>query len=302
MSLFFARWSWLAAALLLVLTGSPIQGAPADSGGDAKKSEITPAEKIKKALDQVSDLDISDQPLHLALAQLKEQTKVNFVLDRVTIANMGVDPEQTPVNVKLQNVKLRSALRTMLGQYNLSYAIINDTVVVTSEDMAMHRQLRQRVNVDFDRVQLGAALKQLARETATNMVVDPRTLKESQAPVTLSLEDVPLEMAVRLMAEMAGLRPVRMGNVLFVTSKATAAELRLDPDVNPNMPGVPQEQFLVPGLGRIGIGGIGGVVPGGIPPAPQVVPVPPPPPADSKPNDPAAPAPDRAVPAPKPPQ
>ena len=44
--------------------------------------------------------------------------------------------------------------------------------------------------------------------------------------MTLPLEDVPLETAVRLLAEMAGLKPVRVGNTLFVTKKEIAADLR----------------------------------------------------------------------------
>ena len=46
----------------------------------------------------------------------------------------------------------------------------------------------------------------------------------------MRLEDVPLETAVRLLAEMAGLKPVRVGNTLFVTRKELAAEMRNDPD------------------------------------------------------------------------
>src|SRR5206468_617092 len=106
---------------------------------------------------------------------------------------------------------------------------IGDTVIVTTEDMAMLRQVRQRVNLDLTKVELAAALKQLARETATNLILDSRTEKEAKQPVSIQLEDVPLETAVRLMAEMAGLKPVRVGNVLFVTKKETANELRADP-------------------------------------------------------------------------
>ena len=53
--------------------------------------------------------------------------------------------------------------------------------------------------------------------------------KEAKAPVSIQLEDVPLETAVRLLAEMAGLKPVRVGNVLFVTKKETANELAPTP-------------------------------------------------------------------------
>jgi hypothetical protein len=169
--------------------------------------------------------------LDLAIGQLGEQTKINFVIDRLTIQQQGIDLQGSPVTLKLQGVKLRTALRSMLGQYNLSYAIVGEAIHITSEDMAMFKQMKQRVSVDLDREQMGKALARLAKETATNLLVDARVLKDSQTPVTLQLDDVPLETAVRLMAEMAGLKPVRVGNVLFVTSKTNAIEMRADTDL-----------------------------------------------------------------------
>ena len=63
--------------------------------------------------------------------------------------------------------------------------------------------------------------------------MDARAEKEAQGAVSLQLQDVPLETAVRLLAEMAGLKPVRVGNTLFVTRKELAAEMRNDPDFAP---------------------------------------------------------------------
>ena len=116
------------------------------------------------------------------------------------------------------------------------------------------RQLRQRVSVDWDDIQFTKALKDLAKETATNLVLDPRQAKKAaDVRVSMKLDDVPLETAVRLMAEMAGLKPARMGNVLFVTSEERAEKLK-DAEHPAAMPGI---------MGGIGIGGggIGGVVP-----------------------------------------
>jgi hypothetical protein len=276
---------WLAALLVVALLLTPALAAPAASAAEAKKTEY-PAEKIKKALDQTTDLEITDQPLHLAVNQLREQTKVNFVIDRQVIALMGMDPEQMPVNVKVQNTKLRSGLRSMLGQYQLTYAIVGDAVVITTEDMAIYRQLRQRVNVDCDRTQFGDALKDLARQAGTNLLLDPRVHKDAQTPVTLQLDDVPLETAVRLMCEMADLKPVRMGNVLFVTNKGRAAELRQEPDLFPAPQPNPNEGIVIPGIGTIpGLGGLGGGIKAV--PVPAVPPLPvPPPPADEKPAKP----------------
>ncbi len=223
-----------AAALAWALAGAaPAAPLPAD-----KPDASNPADKLRKELDRLISIEFDQQPLHLAVNQLHEQTKVNFVLDRFTLGQMNVDPEQTNVSLRLKDVKLRSALRTLLTPYNLSFAVVGDTVVISSEDMAMFRQMRQRVNVDLEKVEFARALRQIARETATNLVVDARVAKDAQTPVSLQMEDVPLETAVRLMAEMVNLKPVRVGNALFVTSKANAAEMRADPDLAPMpMPG-----------------------------------------------------------------
>jgi hypothetical protein len=110
----------------------------------------------------------------------------------------------------------------------------------------MYRQMQQRVTIDLDKADFATALKQLARDTGTNLILDSRLGKEANHPVTFQAEDVPLETAVRLMAEMVGLKPVRVGNVLFVANEANGTKLRNDPDLHPNKPGVPAN----PGVDR----------------------------------------------------
>lgn len=277
------RKQLFAAGLVLVLTPALLTAAPA---APAKGKTATPAEKLRGDLDQNCSVEINEQPLDLALKQLHELTKINFVLDWWTLQQMGMQPAQMPVNVKLKDVKVKSALRSVLTPFQLSYAIIGDTVLVSTDEMVMYKQMRQRVSLDFEKEDLATALKKLARETATNLLVDSRAAKEAKMEVSLQMEDVPLETAVRLMAEMAGLKPVRVGNVLFVTTKTNAAEMRADPDLTqPNGPRSPQEMQLMIQQGLIAPGG-GVVVP---PPAPAVappgigtVPVNPPPPAEEK--------------------
>jgi hypothetical protein len=246
---------------------------PESPRNDTNSTVESPAEKLRKALDQPRDLQIAEAPLPTVVSQLREQTRINFVLDSTTLLTMGIDPNQWTVGLRLQNTRLRVGLRTMLNPYHLSCVIVGDAALITTEDMAVSRQLRQRVSLDLDQVPLSRALRQLARETATNVLVDAKVHKESETPLTLQLDDVPLETAVRLMAEMVGLKPVRLGNVLYVTSKASAAELRSDPDLAPNpggapgMPGQPGGFVLPPGVGGV------------LPPPPEV-PAPPPPPKD----------------------
>lgn len=237
---FVVRLRWLV-AVVAVAPALLLAAPSSNDGADAQP----PAEKLRKALDRTVSVTLSNVKLKEAFDHLHEQTKLNFVFDHATLRQMGFendDDDNLIFSINLKNVKLRTVLRTVLGQYNLGYVIVNDTVVITSADMAIYRQLRQTVTLDYDNIPLSTALKQLSRETAANLLLDPRVTKEAQAPVTMQLDEVPLETAVRLMAEMAGLKSARLGNVLFVTTEARADKLRADPELtmpNPSAENVP---------------------------------------------------------------
>jgi hypothetical protein len=220
------------ALALCVAAGDAQLASAAPVDPESKDKASSPAEKIRQALDQPISLDIAEQPLTQALNKIREQTKINFVVDRMFIQQMGYDPEQMPVSAKLKDAKARTCLRTVLSPYNLGYAIIGDTVLISTDDMVMQRQMKQRVSIDLDKVDLAAALKQLSRETATNLLLDTRVpAKETKSTVTLQLEDVPLETAIKLVAEAGGLKQVQVGNVMLVTTKALANEMRNDPEL-----------------------------------------------------------------------
>jgi predicted transcriptional regulator len=214
----------LAAVFACALTAPLSAADPAPRGKD---KAVSPGERIRTIFDQKITIDVTEQPLALALNQLREQTKINFVLDRFTLQQMGMDPEGMPVNVKLKDEKVSEALKKIVKPYNLSHAIIGDTVFISTNAMTMDRQLRQHVTVDVDKVEVATALKQLAKETSTNIVLDGQVGKAGQTVVTLQMEDVPLETAVRLLAEMAGLRAVRENNsnVLNVKPRSLPNEL-----------------------------------------------------------------------------
>ena len=226
-----------------------------------------------RSLNAPVTIKVEKQSLAAAVEMLKAKAKVNIVLDSVTIQNtFGWILDQAPgapgpgavgpaVDVDLKDVKLKTALRTVLEPYGLTYAVVGDTLVVTTEQAAVARVMRQRVNVEFDKVEFAQALKQLSKDTGANLLLDSRVEKEAQNAVSLELEDVPLETAVRLLSEMAGLKPVRVGNVLFITDKKNAAELRNDPDLGgaPGQPGIPIGGYgMPPGMGGpVFIGGPG---------------------------------------------
>jgi RNA polymerase sigma factor (sigma-70 family) len=79
---------------------------------------------------------------------------------------------------------------------------------------------------EFDNEPLAAALATIAKWTDQNIVLDPRALGKEPPRVTASLHNVQVNAAVRVLAELAGLQVVPLGNVLFVTTEADAVRLR----------------------------------------------------------------------------
>ena len=111
----------------------------------------------------------------------------------------------------------------------------------------------------------------------------PRSAIEGKAnaAVTLKLEDVPLETAVRLLSEVADLRAVRMSNVLFVTTPERGG--RNCDRMRRSGAGRQRDPIFPGGLNPQPIPGI--AVFGGIAPAQALPVLPAPPPAVEKPAE-----------------
>jgi hypothetical protein len=257
------------AAALAAASAAP--AAPVPENGAKSDNAI---ETARKALDEVGDLDYQNRSLNDVIADLKTKLRVPVTID-TAVYNFGLDPTQPSVTVHVKQAKLRDGLRAALAPFNLKFGLTRDGLFISSEEGVTNRQLRQRVSVDCDANEFAATVKQLAAGTGANVVLDPRLGEKAKTPVTLKLEDVPLESAVRLLAEVADLRAVRMSNVLFVTTPERAKELRPDADeptkpmpVNPFFPG--QDGLVMPG----GFGGIGGIQAFPINPPPLPAPAP----------------------------
>ncbi len=94
----------------------------------------------------------------------------------------------------------------------------------TAKDAA--RALRTPVSVECNATPFAEAVKKVVGDTGASVVLDPRLAGKADAPVTLKHDDLPLEAAVRLLAEVADLRAVRVSGVLFVTTAERADKLR----------------------------------------------------------------------------
>jgi hypothetical protein len=215
------------------LAWSVVSGDAAGQGREGPKN----AAAIRKALDEKITLDFNTQSLQEAIDHLQQKTRVRFVLDS-TLGLQGGGGGVIPgipggpgmpfmqLTLKSDNGKVRTALQNMLSPHQLTYVILADSVLITTEEFGHQRQMRQRVDVDLKEVALKDALKKLADDTGATLIIDPRQSDKAQGKVSIQLDDVTVETAVRLLTELADLSSVRVGNVLFVTTEHRAEKLR----------------------------------------------------------------------------
>lgn len=219
---------WVLVPVLAALA-APVADKPAESAND----------KARKALEHTVTVDYDGVTLADILGDLSEKTKVRFVADR-TNPNAAIQLKERGVSV-----------RELLRRLDLAGVVIDGTVYVADESAAVERQMRQRVSVDLDEVPLAKALQRLAKQTQTNLVLDPRLPKDArETTITLQLDDVPLETAVRLVVEVANLKPVLRDNVLFVTTEERADKLRREQPSN-GRDGAAPARYATPAWGPV---------------------------------------------------
>jgi RNA polymerase sigma factor (sigma-70 family) len=140
------------------------------------------AKMIDKQLQEVAEFSFQDMPLSEALEIISQQHPLPVVLDTRALEEIGLTPDQT-VSIQLRGVKLRSALRLLLSDLDLTYTIQGESLVVTTPE-AEENQLLQRIywlestgiaTGDFD------ALTELIKST-----IAPDTWDDMGGPSTMS--------------------------------------------------------------------------------------------------------------------
>jgi len=113
--------------------------------------------------------------------------------------------------------------------------------IVPVELTAKEYMLNQTFSADFKDQRLDVALEELSELTGVTIVLDARAKAKTQTPVTARFrDDVALQDAVRMLADMADLKPVYLVTGLYVTTpnnaKMMEKELRQIYEPAPVMP------------------------------------------------------------------
>jgi hypothetical protein len=231
---------FLAALAMVSLAGLPVGGAATKAEAPAKK--VVKAESrvalLLKKLKQPITLDKgidANTPLKDALEHFSNQFEITIVIDTAAFKeeNAEVDVEATQVKLpKMTGVALGTALRLLLAQSPTpgTYVIHPSFLEVTTMKAALtDRLVQQQVMAKFDKVPLEEALEALADSTGASVIVDGRVGDKAKTPVTATFKNnLSLEAAVGLLANMADLKSVVIESGLYVTTKENAAALQAE--------------------------------------------------------------------------
>jgi RNA polymerase sigma factor (sigma-70 family) len=201
-------------------------------------------ERLNQPL-QFEGIDDPKVTLSDVLDNLQRRYGITFEINHKAFeANGLTDIETMKITEKrlvppLPNASFATVLRVILShlpaEANPVYVLRSDTVEITTKEALQDelgiprnefRSVLPLVWDVFEDTPISKALASVTETTGFNVVVDSRVAEKVQAKVTVQFNNVPVDTAVRLLANMADLRMVRMDNVFYVTTPENVKRLR----------------------------------------------------------------------------
>jgi hypothetical protein len=180
------------------------------------KSQLTDAEvKLLKALNTpLKDIDFDKMRFNDVLQYLQDKTGVNIMVTKPIMEEVGISYE-TPVTLKTSNITLRSVLKKVLGDLNLTYIVKNAEIQVTTPERAKQTYTTRAYYVGdlagLGDQRLGPILQQAQMAQAVLLImnsivqtVEPNTwqVNNPEAGGTITFDPVTMSIIVKQTAEM----------------------------------------------------------------------------------------------------
>ena len=123
----------------------PIQRSPAQRSaaqqsvpkqkGSSTKLQGDAEKRIEQGLQSETSITFIETPLSDAMQRISEMHQLPVVIDTRALEEIGLDGDH-PVTIDLRNVMLRSALRLMLRDCDLTYMIKDEVLQITTREAA----------------------------------------------------------------------------------------------------------------------------------------------------------------------
>jgi RNA polymerase sigma factor (sigma-70 family) len=245
--------------------GKPVAGVqpPTKQAAPSAVTDIdidkqTPARRavdIQKKLSETINYELTvDTTLDKALDELLTTARgIPWTVNDAAFGPDNKDIVKTTAVGKIDPIKgvtVATVLKRLLakipndtGKTSPTYLIRPDSVEITTRDSFQRESYPNQKISDlpldylhlpplayavFEKVPLSEALAELGRTTGGNVIVAGYAAKEAETKVTAELNGVPLDAAVTVLADMADLKCVRVGNVYYVTTPERARVLEAE--------------------------------------------------------------------------
>ena len=257
----------LGGAWLAVRSASTNLTAAQPAKPDEKKAPQEPptpsnrAFELAEALERTVDFPGIDGPetkLGELLEQLQKIYKLTFDLNEAAFKrSLGEEAPNVlemliakPTPVPPMKTRLSTVIKRILGRVGgtspVTYMIRRDVIEITTEraarlesGMPAEKEGERPLNLlttEFTKKPIQSVLERLSDLSGSTVALDPRAQNKGETAITARLLNVPVETAVKLVADMAGLEVVKLDNVFYATTTANAARLRKEQEKAPAKP------------------------------------------------------------------
>jgi hypothetical protein len=209
---------------------------------------IRPGEDLVAALNRTIDwpgIDDYKTSLDEAFGLLARMCRVNFEMNEKAFTEAGCD---TVYKTEIANlhplIPMKATLATVLKQVlgrlpakpGATWLVRRNCIEITTYD-AVRAEIMGKdysgpmlplVCVSADRKPLDEVVAYLADQGERNVTIDPRVGDRTQAPITTYLINKPLDSALFLVADMAGLSFVQIDNTFYITTSDRAKSMKTE--------------------------------------------------------------------------
>lgn len=173
--------------------------------------------KLLKALNSVMSVDFDKTAFRDVLDYIREKAEINILVDENSLKEAQVEYDD-PVNLKVKKVTVRTILKKVLGDRNLTYIIREGMVEVMTPQKAREQMtvrvyplgdlippIDPRLGPFFGRAQMlqhVAAIIQLIQNT-----IEPGSWQANGGPGTITFNEASMSLVIRNSAEMHYMLP-----------------------------------------------------------------------------------------------
>ncbi len=107
------------------------------------REESPATQRIHSALPKEIAWELTDGPLADLVDRLRENYRINIMVDRGAFDDAALDPDHVTVSLEGEGIPLEDALRRALGRLDLAWIVQDEALVVTTaQEAECHREIR----------------------------------------------------------------------------------------------------------------------------------------------------------------